>query len=272
MLDLDFFLGKKYYKAAYELSHRLYQYKDELPEHDPLVDVPGYDGPKVTFSGDRYADIYTNVYRVNMMDMAYQKVDDEGGTHTSSPGALNFGCYIGMGTFNQSEAYGDHIWTRDIGRLLMEIIDAGYFDRAKIAVDDLHKWLYADSKKYKHPHWKRIANHNFDSIQGKENDGHAAVMLAIYTLYNKGAVDDAWLAAHKQHLIDAGDWFVWQVEHPEESNFDRVLFSESETSTQTHGGYDLFSSIIASEALKCYAKLLDIIGERGNCKKLCGNG
>ncbi len=38
-------------------------------------------------------------------------------------------------------------------------------------------------------------------------------------------------------------------------NFDKVLYSDSETSAQTYGGYDLYANIIACYALRAYAKM-----------------
>ncbi len=82
--------------------------------------------PSVTFKGSNIAELYTNVYNLNMDDMAKHKVDSDGMTHTSTPGTANFGLYIGLGTFPQgSSSYASHIWTRDIGRVLTELAFCG---------------------------------------------------------------------------------------------------------------------------------------------------
>lgn len=273
IIDLDYFLSKKYYANVDKLSRRLYQFRDELPQKVDAIVPLNYDAPKVKFKGNGFADIFTNVFSINIMDMAYIKVDDTGRTHTSSKNPYHFGCYIGMGTFNQGTCYYDHVWTRDVGRGLMEICNVGYFDRCNLAVEDLHKLLYYPSTIFKEPHWKRIANMTendgamFDNVQGKENDGHASAMLAIYTLYNKGGVDVAWLKEHHKQLFDAANWFVWQIENPAESNFDRVLYSNSEASTQIHGGYDLFSNILAVSALRAYVLMFEDMGDEKSVRK-----
>ena len=125
--------------------------------------------------------------------------------HTSSAGTADFGCYIGFGTYTSRDAYGAHVWTRDIGRLLIELADWGYFDRVKSAVDKLHELLYYPSMRFKVPHWKRVANlvardENDLFNEGNENDGHASIMMAIYNLYRKGGVDKAWLEKNRDHL------------------------------------------------------------------------
>lgn len=261
VVDQDFFLRKAYYADIDRLARRLYQFRDELPQSDEKKEIAGFDAPDLTFTGSAMAEIYTNVYRVNILDMAYGKIDADGRPHTSTPHTCNFGCYLGFGTFKEnSDTYGGHVWTRDIGRTLMELVNLGYLKRALPAADYLHKLLYYPSIRFPIPHWKRVANlvakDETDLFnEGKENDGHASVMLFLYTLYRKGAVDCGWLREHRSQLKDAAEYYLWQKAHPSESNFTDILYSESEASTQITGGYDLFSNIISSYALKAYAEL-----------------
>jgi hypothetical protein len=269
----EFFLRKDYYKPVDRLRRRIYQFRDELPERDEIVNVENFDAPDIVFKGNGLADIYTNVYRKNIMDMAYNKVTDDGMPHTSSRNTANYGCYIGFGTYTIENSYFDHVWTRDIGRTLIEITNLGYFDRARRAADRLHELLYYPSIRFKIPHWKRIANlvakdENDLHNEGKENDGHASIMLFIYNLYNKGAVDRKWLVEHKKELKDAADYYIWQYENPEQSNFNGILYSESEASTQIYGGYDLFSNIISILAIEGYARLFDEIEDFEYAKRL----
>ena len=267
LVDQDFFLSRAYYADIDRLARRLYQFRDELPASDAKKEIEGFDAPDVTFAGTPMAEVYTNVYRANIMDMAYGKIDDDGRSHTSTPYTCNFGCYLGFGTFKEnSDSYGGHVWTRDIGRTLMELTNFGYFKRVVPAADYLHKLLYYPSVRFPIPHWKRVANliakdENDLFNEGKENDGHASVMLFIYSLYRKGVVDRQWLLEHRKELKDAADYYLWQKEHPKESNFSDILFSESEASTQITGGYDLFSNLISSFALLGYADLFREMGD-----------
>lgn len=93
-------------------------------------------------------------------------------------------------------------------------------------------------------------------------------MLFIFTLFRKGVVDRQWLQEHRKELKDAADYYLWQKAHPKESNFTDILFSESETSTQITGGYDLFSNLISSFALLGYAELFREIGEADYASEL----
>jgi hypothetical protein len=271
--DLDFFLKKSWYKPLDALKHRIYQYRDEVPDTVDLLETDGFDAPDIRFYNAGGLDVFTNVYRRNIMDMAYGKITDDGMPHTSTAGTANFGCYIGFGTFNYSASYGAHVWTRDTGRMLIEVTNAGYFDRVRAAVGKLHEMLYYPSLRFKIPHWKRVANlvaqnENDTFNEGNENDGHASIMTAIWYLYHKGGVDKAWLTENKEHLKAAADYYLWQRDNPEESNFDRVLYTHSETSTQILGGYDLYSNFISYYAELLYASLFDELGDHVYAEKL----
>lgn len=274
LLDQDFFIKRAYFADLDRLARRLYQFRDELPDSDPKKEIEGFDAPDITFSGAPMADIYTNVYRMNIMDMAYGKVDDDGRSHTSTPFTCNFGCYLGFGTFKEgSDAYGGHVWTRDIGRTLMELCNTGYTRRVLPAADYLHELLYYKSHRFPIPHWKRVANlipseNEPSGLDGNENDGHASVMLFIYTLYRKGIADIQWLKKNEKHLRDAADYYLWQKDNPEASNFSDMLYSMSEASTQITGGYDLFSNLISSYALTAYARLFTALGDTAYAKTL----
>jgi len=265
-VDLGFFLRKGWSKPVEALRRRVYQYLDEIPAAVPLLEEPGFDAPDLRFYNAAGLDLFTNVYRKNIMDMAYRKVTDDGMPHTSSQGTANFGCYIGFGTFNKEDSYASHVWTRDIGRLLIELSCWGYYDRVAKAIDQLHQMLYYPSVRFHVPHWKRVANlvaegENYLFNEGNENDGHASIMMAIYTYYRKSGAGVEWLQANQKYLKDAADYYLWQAENPRLSNFDGVLFSHSETSAQALGGYDLYANIISVTAMRMYARLFDALGQ-----------
>jgi hypothetical protein len=270
--DERFFAQKKYYTAMDKLSRRLYQFRDELPASDPYHPPEHYDGPLVKFSGTPLAEIYTNVYAHNLYDMRTKKVDEKGGMHTSSGDLADFGIYIGMGTFkSNARCYYDHVWTRDLGRTMMEVIESGETERAVKAGDEAIRLLYDPSSKFSHPNWKRIGNASrlnneglWRSVGGKENDGHGAMMLFLYRLIEHHCVDDQWVNTNWKALGDAADWYCWQMDHPKESGFDKVLSSESEASTQQYGSFDLFSNYTAYMGLKAFARLAAQKGDKDN--------
>jgi len=270
LVDNDFFVRKLYFPALDRLARRFYQFRDALPANDPPAPPAGYRGPKVRFEGTGPAEIFANVYTHNLHDMATEKVDAEGGMHTSSPRAPSFGGYVGFGTHrNGVGSYYAHVWSRDVGRSLIEVTAAGYRRRPVKAGDQALRLLYDRSLRYARPNWKRIANaaelgneRLLETVSGKENDGHASMMLFIYRLFQRRCVDEHWLIQNRRAIIDAAEWFGWQMENPGESLFDRVLYSQSEASTQEFGGHDLFSNALACQALRAYARLADAMGDQ----------
>jgi hypothetical protein len=265
-----FFAQKRYYPAMDKLARRLYQFRDELPATDPYLPPGNYNGPVVKFSGTPLAEIFTNVYAHNLHDMRTKKVDEKGGMHTSSGDLADFGIYIGMGTFRSNvRSYYDHVWTRDLGRTLMEVIESGETKRAALAGDEAIRLLYDPSSKFSQPNWKRIGNASrlnneglWRSVGGKENDGHAAMMLFLYRLIEHQCVDGKWVKDNWKALCDAAEWYCWQMDHPKESGFDRVLSSESEASTQQYGTFDLFSNYSAYVGLKAFTRLASQNGDQ----------
>ena len=268
--DERFYAQRKYYPAMDKLARRLYQFRDELPAADPYFPPKDYNGPVVKFTGTPLAEIFTNVYAHNIQDMRTKKVDVNGGMHTSSGDLADFGLYIGMGTFrSNARCYYDHVWTRDAGRTMMEVIESGETERAVKAGNEAIRLLYDPSSKFSQPHWQRIGNASrlnndglWRSVGGKENDGHGAMMLFLYKLIEHQCVDGRWVKDNWKALCDAAEWYCWQMDHPKESGFDKVLSSESEASTQQYGTYDLFSNYNAYVALQAYARLASQNGDQ----------
>lgn len=275
--DQQFYVRKEYFSSVDRLARRLYQYSDELPDHYPLHIPVGYQGPHIEMRGRPEAELLTNVYYHNIHDMITHKVEDDGRMHTSTRHYPCYGFYEGIGTYRQEGQYNyyDQIWSRDLGRLLCEIIEHGETERCARAADLFFHYLYDPSSEFKRPHWKRIVNaselgvfpENYEGIsfqefvKGRENDGHASVMLMIYRLYQHRCVGLEYLRAHRQELVDAAEWFCWQMDNPGLSGFSGVLCSESESSYGEHGGYDLLSNSYAWSALAAFATLAREMGE-----------
>ena len=276
--DSLFFMQKRYYEGMDKLSRRLYQFLDEIPPVIRIDKPAAYRGPEVFFDGSPEAAILTNVYYHNLCDMMSNKVEENGYLHTSTRDAPCFGFYNGIGTFKDRGHYNYYheIWSRDIGRLLCELIEHGERERVRAAADVLLTYLYDKGILYDMPNWKRIANSSEldyfpdtnphttmdECCKGKENDGHASVMIFFYRLYRHGVVDKNWLLDRFVNLKDAAEWFCWQMDNPGLSDFDRVLSSESESSYGSFGGYDMFSNSYAYCALDLFAELAFDIGKR----------
>jgi hypothetical protein len=125
--DQPFYVQKRYYSALDRLSRRLYQLRDELPQHFPLDMPEGYQGPRVELSGVPEAELLANVYHHNVHDMVTHKVLADGTLHTSDRDAPCYGFYEGIGTYRRGGHYNyyEQIWSRDMGRLLCELIEHG---------------------------------------------------------------------------------------------------------------------------------------------------
>jgi hypothetical protein len=279
LTDQRYYLQKAYFPAMDRLARRLYQFLDELPQHFPVEVPAGYHGPELALTGTREAELLTNLYYHNIHDMAAHKVTDDGRMHASTRDHPCYGFYEGIGTFRQDGHYNyaGQVWSRDLGRLICELIEHGERERCVRAADVFFRYLYDPSPVYRRPHWKRIANaselgvfpENYDGItfqefvQGRENDGHASVMLMLYRLYQHRCVDVDYLRAHRRELVDAAEWFCWQMDSPADSGFDGVLCSESEASNGEYGGYDLFSNSYAYYALRAFSELARVMSEPG---------
>lgn len=259
--DGDFFLRKKYLNSVRALSHRLYQFREDIPENLDYVGRKG-EAAEVRFEGGRTAKLLQNVYAANLNDMSENKIDADGKGHTSSPKAASFGAYIGDGLFLRDAGwYYSQCWSRDLGRTAIELIQAGNIEHIPQFIERIHGYLYDDKNTFYPATWKRVCN-NREVGEGldylcklKENDGHASMMLAVYHAYLCGAISGDYIRAHTDYFADAVGWYRWQVDHPEQSNFCGVLASESEASIQDCSLPDLFSNVISIYALLAYAEL-----------------
>jgi hypothetical protein len=276
---ISFYVKSQYYTSMDRLARKLYQFLDELPVNFPQDKPEGYKGPELLFKGTPEAELLANVYYHNIHDMATNKVEDNGMLRTSTKNAPCYGFYGGIGTYRDDEErynYYKQIWSRDIGRVLCELIEHGEIEKCRLAAELLLKYLYDPGVVYKRPNWKRIVNaselgeypESYENIsiqyfaRGKENDGHASIMIMLYQLYRHGGVDVGWLKRNFKALIDAAEWFCWQMDNPGESSFEDVLCSESESTYGDLGGYDLFSNSYAYYALVVFSKLAEDIGEK----------
>lgn len=269
IVDAKYFIRKDYLDSCERLAREIYTFRDDIPETVEQLYYGDFGDLKVDFEGNSVAQIYANVFRKNLAILFKEKIDEEGVPHTSSPGAPNFGSYIGDGTYKAGDSYyGSHCWSRDIGRVAVEIMSHGMGkDRMLRFIDVIHDYLYDDKNKFFKAGWKRIANVKYlegdwESLrQLKENDGHASMMLAVYTAYLRGYIDKTYIAAKYDCFKDAVAWIRWQVDNPELSNFCGVLSSESETSCQQHSLPDLYSNGIMVYALEGYARIFKFMGD-----------
>lgn len=243
-------------------------FKLPVPTEIPI----GYHGPLVTFKGTNQARALENAFYANVQDMS-DKVDSEGMYHTSTRNAL---AWAGdprsaggeFGTFRKDVGvYYNTSWSRDLGRSLQELTELGYLDQAKLTAEyslrDSRLWTENPSLTYKGQHlpahWSRVINAPDPSLPF-ENDGHGLISLFIYKLWQRLPDRDAWLRAHWTDVKAAGDWILWQFDHPEISGAkDGVLYTTGESAAGK--GYSVYPDAVCVSALEALAQMADSIGE-----------
>jgi hypothetical protein len=265
-----------------EEQQRLTRLKNELYSSDDLyrglhvaASVPaGYTGPEVSFKGlgegSAFAGILANVFRYNVQDIL-AKIDDEGEYHTSTKGAISWGGYRGIGTFRYGVGgYYGVSYTRDMGRSMGEVATLGYTKDAERNADyDLkmaRRYATDPALKFKGaqlpPHWGMLVN-SYHFLPGFENDGQGLTMLFLFKLWQQIPDRDAWLRARWPDVKAAGDWIVWQLDHPEISGAkDGVLHTTGESANMD--GYSVYPDAVCMYALRALAVMADSIREKAD--------
>ena len=256
-------------KTRHELKHlRLALYSSDESFKGPVESglPPGYTGPRVSFKGNICADILTEAFYYNVQDIR-NKIDEEGGYHTSTKDALSWGGYKGIGTFRENLGrYYDVAYSRDMGRSLQEITMLGYTNDARCCAD----WAMQIAHRWEtEPHLRindaAVPQHFSMFIDrpdrgSYENDGHGLTTLFIYKLWQRLPDRDDWLRAHWPDVKGLGDWILWQFDHPEISKATNgLLHTLSESSGGN--GYSVYPDCICMYSLRALAVMADSIGE-----------
>jgi hypothetical protein len=258
---------KRVQTALENLKQAFYQSDEDFRRHVPEQVPSGYSGPGVSFTGDVYARILQNVFYANVQDMR-NKVTADGMYHTSTKGAANWSRYAGFGTYQRNIGlYYNDSWSRDMGRSLQELTELDYTNEALRCADyclrTARLWEEPSAPKFHGqlypPHWGRIANRP-QSWCVFENDGHGLVSMFLYRLWLRLPDRDEWLRARWPDIKAAGDWVLWQFEHPEISGATNgILFTTSESAAMV--GYSVYPDYTCLNALRALAEMADSIGE-----------
>jgi hypothetical protein len=232
----------------------------------------GYSGPDISFKGNETAAILENAFRYNLQDIS-DKVDAEGMYHTSTKDAT---CWNGngFGTFRTNSAmYYSTSWSRDMGRSLGELAVMEYTNEALRCADyclrSMRLWEDNSAPKYNGqlypPHWSRVANRP-GQAPPYENDGHGLVSMFLYKLWQRLPDRDEWLRSRWPDIQAAGDWVLWEFDHPEISGATNgVLHTTGECAAGN--GYSVYGDYICMEALRALAQMADSIGESQSAER-----
>ena len=232
----------------------------------------GYSGPDVSFKGNIFAGILENAFRYNIQDIR-AKVDEDGTYHTSTKGAVSWGG-SGFGTFraNAGMYYGTS-WSRDMGRSLRELTDLDYMKESASCADYCfrteHLWEKPPAPRidgqFFPPHWSRIANKP-NAAPPFENDGHGLVTLFLYRYWQRLPNRNEWLRSNWADVSAAGDWILWEFDHPKISGaIDGVLHTTGESAAGN--GYSVYADDICVDALQALAQMADSIGENQSASR-----
>jgi hypothetical protein len=262
-------------KRAFYISDR--NFKGRVAEQMPKR----YSGPTVSFSGDVYATILANAFHDSVQDMR-DKIGEDGMYHTSTKGAPNWSLYFGFGTCSTNVGcyYGES-WSRDMGRSLQELTALGFTNEALRCADYCLRTarLWQDPSNVQDPsntlrgqilppHWGRIANKP-QSWCVFENDGHGLTAMFLYRLWQRLPNRDAWLRSRWPDVKAAGDWVLWQFEHPEISRATNgILFTTSESAMMV--GHSVYPDYTCMSALRMLAAMADSIGETSSAARWRG--
>jgi len=242
------------------LAHALRPPDEDDVKHPPAVQVPpGFTGPRVEFRGNVYAQLLTNIYYGTVMDMA-GKVDPDGTFHTSSKGAHDFGSpWLWQ---PGAQPYYNDAWSRDQGRVLMELVDLGYQDKAEgcLAFTDRCLFLPARPAEMSPRHWPMVMNNPNSS--NPETDGHGLQMLFHYRAWLHAGRKPEWVKARWKAIQEAADYLTWCLDHPELSKSQHgLIFSATEAvGVYMEGGFGLYCDIPCILGLRGYAKMAQTAG------------
>ena len=203
-----------------------------------------------------------------MQDIA-DKIDPDGMYHTSTKGALLWGDNGGQfGTYRTNAGcYYSASWSRDLGGSLQELTTLGYTNDALRCADYCLRmaklWEEPAAPKFHGefypPHWSRVANRP-NAAPPYENDGHGLMTMFLYKLWQRLPDRDAWLRDRWPDVKAAGDWILWQFDHPEISGATNgVLHTTGECAGGN--GYSVYADYVCMDALRALAQMADSIRE-----------
>lgn len=134
VIDPEHPLPERVTSALSEIAHALFTFDPQDYLLPPRFEFPiDYDGVKVRFTGNAYAEIATGVFYENMMAI-YHKIGEDGKVHESSYMAPSWR-YDGFGTWRPgANSYYTQMWTRN-HHSITAISRLGFKEKADKAVE-----------------------------------------------------------------------------------------------------------------------------------------
>ncbi|MHC4797607.1 MAG: hypothetical protein ACYTF1_13270, partial [Planctomycetota bacterium] len=255
---------------AEALGMALYTSESDLPQKVKLIDYSAdYDAARIRFVGDVKADMLSNMWVANIMEMTDKFERDTGFFHESGKGTPWYGGYSGVGTWTPIGVYHHGAYGRcsdHYATLILRCVNDPV--RVTSYVDYCDKMLYfyrsnhdpdkgpsnnaLDISKYPTdapPHWS-FGLHSptggvpINEISGiEETDGHGATIVGRWVAWRMmGAPKGDWLTAPRPEVYsksrwdstrDAAEFVCWLMDY---TGMD-VMWCEGETTGWANGGY-----------------------------------
>ena len=271
------------------LRHALYTYEEDYELAKPFIFPDGYNGPKIVFSGSKFADIASGVIYTNVRNLA-DRTDDDGFMHTSYKGAPSWR-YDGFGVWVESaDSYFDSFYSRDGGRGIMSLLLYGEKEKAMSAslFADRHMMYFRENKvtfkgsevpghytvvvnkpmlysevlvpdaNWPTSYTKKAFGDDYKNLGNQETDGHGLMMLANYNAWRSNGRSSEWVRTNWKYIKEACDWIEWCFDNPDLSLVKNgLLYAESEAGMMK---YTLYCNVPCYLGLKGYAEMAGAAG------------
>lgn len=245
--------------ALGEISHTLFTFDPQDYITVPRFEFPaGYDGVRVRFCGNAFADIATGVFFENMMQI-YHKIDADGKVHESSYMAPSWR-YDGFGTWRPgANSYYAQMWTRN-HHSVSAMARLGFTEKASKAVEYSNNcMMYFKREKLTlggkpiPGHWTAVCDdpmyyskvlqyagwytkytqerfgEEFQNLGNFEVDGHGFAMLGIYNVWKSGGSSAEYVLEHLEEIAEPVNFIKWCLDNPELSFSEHgLLYGETE--------------------------------------------
>jgi len=251
-----------------ELANHLYMHDANLEKgFEPLAFPVGLEAAKIRFLAEgrakNVADLLSNVWIANMIDMDGKFEPDTGFFHESTKNIPDYGGYQGVGTWNHHGKYNHGAFPRcsdHYASLIMRCVENEQRLTSYVDFCDHYLYYFRDNHdpekgppnpefeidKYPSdapPHWAFVLNNPLmaavkiiNEIAGpEETDGHGSVMVGRWFAWRHlGAPTDEWLLEPRANIYgksrwdstcDAAEFICWLLDYTGRD----VVWCEGET-------------------------------------------
>ncbi len=252
------------------LSNCLYTSEEDIPEKVELIDFPkDFQAAIIRFKGDNFADMLSNMWVANLMNMDKKFESDTGYFRETAPDSPFYGGYNGCGSWVPAGIYSEGAFSRTSDHyvtLALRCIE----DKKRITnyVDFADNWFYfyrsdhdpnngppnegLDIERYPDDapgHWAFVMNGplaiplEINEVHGcEELDGHGATAIARWYAWKLlGKPTDDWLTKPRDDVYgksrwdttkEAAEFICWLMDYTAMD----VVWSESEFTGWAGGG------------------------------------